>query len=96
MAENDTIKQLETKREIAVPADAADKAINVRVEGWTIPVELRIVIQVYPKDAPAVVAPVGTIEDVDNRIVTPAIRDIFTDNRWAKRKTGDGLCFKAR
>lgn len=75
--ENGTIKQIETKREIAVPDDAADKAINVRVEGWTIPVELRIVTQVYPKDAPTVVASIGTIEDVENRIVTPAIRDIL-------------------
>lgn len=77
VAENGTIKQIEARREISVPKDAADKAINVRVEGWTIPVELRIVIQVYPKDAPIVVASVGTIEDVENRIVTPAIRDIM-------------------
>ncbi len=77
VAENGTIKQLESKREIAVPENAADKAINVRVEGWTIPVELRIVTQVYPKDAPIVVASVGNIEDVENRIVTPAIRDIL-------------------
>lgn len=77
VAENGTIRQVEARREISVPTNAADKAINVRVEGWTIPVELRIVIQVYPKDAPIVVASVGNIEDVENRIVTPAIRDIL-------------------
>ncbi len=75
--DNGAIKQDETSREIPVPENAADGAINVRVEGWTIPVELRIVVQVYPKDAPIVVASVGTIEDVENRIVTPAIRDIL-------------------
>jgi len=75
--DNGTIKQLETTREVPVPKEAADQAINVRVEGWTFPVELRVIIQVYPSDAPKVVASVGSIVDVENRIVTPAIRDIL-------------------
>jgi len=75
--ENGTIKQIETSRRVEVPNTAADKAINVRVEGWTFPVELRVVAQVYPKDAPRVVASIGTIKDVEDRIVTPAIRDIL-------------------
>jgi len=75
--ENGSIKQEETSENVPVPENAADRAINVRVEGWTIPVELRIVVQVYPKDAPIVVASIGNIDDVENRIVTPAIRDIL-------------------
>jgi hypothetical protein len=90
VAENGTIKQTETKRDIPIPKTAADKAINVRVEGWIIPVELRIVTQVYPKDAPTVVASVGTIEDVENRIVTPVIRDLLrTIGGEEKRKVMD-------
>ncbi len=75
--DNGSITQLETKKQIPVPKDAADQAINVRVEGWTFPVELRVITQVYPKDAPRVVASVGSIADVENLIVTPAIRDIL-------------------
>lgn len=75
--DNGSITQVESSRNIPVPEDAADMAINVRVEGWTFPVELRVITQVYPEDAPKVVASVGSISDVENRIVTPAIRDIL-------------------
>lgn len=54
----------------------ADRAIYVKVEGWDIPVELRILVQVTPDQAPGVVASVGALDDVENRIVTPAIRSI--------------------
>ncbi len=71
------IVQTETKREIPVPKNAADRAINVRVQGWTVPVEMRVVGQVHPKDAPRVVASVGDLQRVEDNIVTPAIRDIL-------------------
>ena len=56
--------------------DHADHAIFVKVEGWDIPVELRILVQVNPEDAAAVVAAVGSVQEVEDRIVTPAIRSI--------------------
>lgn len=57
------------------PDDAADKAINVRVEGWTVPVEARITVQVSPENAAKVVAGVGTLGNVEDKITTPNIRD---------------------
>lgn len=69
------ITQKPSETIIPVPENAADKAINVRVEGWTVPVELRALIQVHPKNAPIVVASVGSLDDVENKIVTPVIRD---------------------
>lgn len=66
-------KPVEVKR----PAGAADDAVTVRTEGWEFPVEVRAVVQVHPKDAPRVVASVGTLADVENRIVTPTIRDVL-------------------
>ena len=73
-----TITQEPTKNiTIEQPKSAADAAINVRVEGWEFPVEVRAVVQVTPKNAPRVVASIGTLQDVEDRIVTPAIRDIF-------------------
>jgi hypothetical protein len=66
-----------TSTTVARPEGAADDAITVRVEGWEFPVEVRAVVQVTPENAPRVVASIGTLADVENRIVTPAIRDIF-------------------
>jgi len=58
------------------PATNADMAITVKVEGWNIPVELRVLMQVRPEDAPSVVAAVGSIDQIEDRIITPAIRSI--------------------
>ena len=71
------IQQAETSREIVTPKDAADRAIIVRVEGWTVPVDVRIVVQVSPENAPLVVASVGDLQKVEDKIITPAIRNIF-------------------
>lgn len=54
----------------------ADKAITVKSEGWDIPVELRVLMQVRPEDAPSVVAAVGSVENIEDRIVTPTIRSV--------------------
>jgi len=75
--DNGTIKQKESVTAIPVPKNAADKAINVRVEGWTIPVEMRVIVQVHPKNAAQVVATVGNLKQVEDNIITPAIRDIL-------------------
>ncbi len=77
VGDDGTISQEETTTQINVPADAADKAINVRVEGWTVPVDMRVVVQVHPKDAPQVVASIGDLQRVEDNIITPAIRDIL-------------------
>lgn len=56
------------------PAQHADRAIFVKSEGWDIPVEVRAVVQVSPENAPIVVASVGGLDEVEDRILTPAIR----------------------
>ncbi len=71
------IHQQEEKEIIRVPEDAAAPAINVRVEGWTIPVEMRVVVAVNPANAAKVVASVGGLKQVEDNIITPAIRDIL-------------------
>jgi hypothetical protein len=70
------ITQKEREDVIAVPPDAADVAIVVRVEGWQIPLDVRVVVQVDPKNAPFVVASVGGLKQIENKILTPAIRSI--------------------
>ncbi len=75
--DNGKIKQAETAKEEITPEDAADRAIIVRVEGWTVPVDVRIIVQVSPENAPLVVASVGDLQKVEDKIITPAIRNIF-------------------
>jgi len=70
------ITQKEREEVIKVPADAADIAIVVRVEGWQVPLDLRVVVQVEPKYAPFVVASVGGLQQIEDKILTPAIRSI--------------------
>ena len=77
VADNGKIEQSESAREQEVPEGAADRAIMVRVEGWTLPVEMRVVVQVHPKEAPLVVASVGDLQRIEDSIITPTIRDIL-------------------
>ena len=58
------------------PKDAADSAINTKIEGWEIPQELRAIVQITPENAPIVVAAVGGQDEVDQRILVPSIRSL--------------------
>ncbi len=70
------IQQSERTEPQPTPPDAADRAVFVKVEGWDIPQELRVLVQVSPQNAPIVVGAVGGLEEIENRILTPAIRSI--------------------
>ncbi|WP_075216906.1 SPFH domain-containing protein [Mongoliimonas terrestris] len=70
------LRQEQRTSEERVPEDAADRAVFVKVEGWDIPVELRVLVQVDPADAPVVVGSVGGLKEVEDRILVPAIRSI--------------------
>jgi hypothetical protein len=70
------LKQTERTVEEPVPSTAVDRAVFVKVEGWDIPQELRVVAQVSPENAPIVAGSVGGIQEVEHRILTPLIRSI--------------------
>lgn len=70
------IKQIQRSEDQPVPAEAADRAVFVKVEGWDIPQELRVLVQVNPKNAPVVVGAVGGLNEIEDRILTPVIRSI--------------------
>lgn len=70
-----TLTQNITKTPIKVPKDAADKSITVRSAGWEFPADVRLIYQVEPKNAPLVVASLGSLVQVENVIVTPFLRD---------------------
>jgi hypothetical protein len=49
------------------------------MEGWDVPLELRVVAQVSPSEASCVVAGVGALKDIEDRVLTPSIRAITRD-----------------
>jgi hypothetical protein len=70
------LQQSERTVEIPVPSAAVDSAVFVKVEGWDIPQELRVVAQISPENAPIVAGSVGGIKEIEHRILTPLIRSI--------------------
>jgi len=70
------ITQNRISDDIVTPETAADTAVFCKVEGWSVPQELRILVQIDPEDAPFVVASVGGILEAENNIVTPAVRSV--------------------
>jgi hypothetical protein len=73
------IVQNRTEVEVAKAKDNADVAVFVKMEGWDVPLELRVVAQVSPSEASCVVAGVGTLRQVEDRVLTPSIRAITRD-----------------
>jgi len=71
------IQQTPHEEEIPVPEDAADMAIVLRVQGWDVFQDSRVQVQVTPDNAPFVVASVGSLEAVENKIITPNYRSIL-------------------
>lgn len=70
------IEQKERSESFKIPAHAADSAIFTRMEGWLVPQELRVQVQVEPKDAPFLVASVGNVDAAEDKVVTPSIRSV--------------------
>jgi len=71
----------QTQSETNVPEDGAnvDRAIVVKVEGWDVPLELRVVAQVSSSQAACVVANFGGLRELEQRVLTPLIRAIAHD-----------------
>lgn len=63
--------------EVAVPEDAADTAIVLRVQGWDVFQDSRVQVQVTPENAPFVVASVGGLVQCEDKIITPNYRSIL-------------------
>jgi hypothetical protein len=73
------IVQTRTEVDVPVNRDNADRAVVVKMEGWDVPLELRVVAQVSPSEASCVVASVGTLKEIEDRVLTPSIRAITQD-----------------
>ncbi len=71
------LAQRETTTKILVPKEAADSAIDIKVEGWTMHQAVRALVQIRPDDAPFVVASLGGIAEVEDRVVTPGLQSLL-------------------
>ena len=89
------LTQTEHSTDEPMPATAVDRAVFVKVEGWDIPQELRVVAQVSPENAPIVTGSVGGIQEIEHRILTPLIRSIVRNvagsNIRVPKKEGDKI-----
>jgi hypothetical protein len=70
------LTQSQRAEDIKKPDNAADPAVTPFVEGWLVPLELRVLAQVTQDNAPFVVASVGTLKDIEDNIMVPTIRSI--------------------
>lgn len=71
-----SITQAIVEEPIAKPEGAADEAIIHKVEGWDVWLDSRVLVQVTPDNAPFVVAYVGELREVEDRIITPMYRSV--------------------
>ncbi len=71
------IIQIPHEEPVAVPEDAADSSTILRVQGWDVFQDSRVQVQVTPANAPFVVASVGGLLEVENKIITPNYRSIL-------------------
>ena len=88
--QNGQIEQTAEREEIVTPQSAADNAVLLRVEGWEIPQDLRVLAQVTPEDAPFVVASVGDLQAVEDKIITPTVRSIVRNVTGSTAPIADG------
>jgi len=75
--EDGKIHQEPHEEVVNVPEDAADTAIVLRVDGWDVFQDSRVQVQVTPENAPFVVASVGSLGAVEDKIITPNYRSII-------------------
>jgi regulator of protease activity HflC (stomatin/prohibitin superfamily) len=85
VTQDGAIVQTERSDVVSIPKDSADSAIFTRMEGWLVPQELRVQVQVEPKDAPFLVASVGSVEFAEDKVVTPSIRSVVRNICAAER-----------
>ncbi len=73
------ITQKERQVQVEMPETAADEAVGIKIDGYTIHQSLRVLVQVTPQNAPFIVASVGGMTEVENRIITPAVQSAVRD-----------------
>ena len=74
-----SIKQVPATAEIPKPPNAAGPSIAVKVEGWTVHQDVRLQARALPEYAALVVAAVGGLKEVEDRIIVPQVFSVLRD-----------------
>ena len=67
------------KIDVPIDKDNADRAVFVKMEGWDVPLELRVVAQVSPDRGRLHRRRHRRLKEVEDRVLTPSIRAITRD-----------------
>lgn len=87
-------KKIEKKHELR--KGAADRAVSVKSkDGWIIYIEARMQIQAEPSYAPRIVASVGSLANMEDRVITPILRSVLR-NEAEKRNAVDFLNLRSQ
>jgi len=73
------ITQTPRQEQVPMPDTAVDTAVGIKIDGYTIHQSLRVLVQVTPQNAPFIVASVGGMEEVENRIISPVVQSAVRD-----------------
>lgn len=82
--EKSQVKMTVTTSQVPADPNAADTAIVTKIEGWEVPQEMRVLVQIDPELAPFVVANLKLTQEnatelIENRVITPVIRSVARD-----------------
>ena len=76
---NGEFEQSEVSKEIALVENSAGPAFAFKAQGWRMHQSLRIIARVTARDAPFVIASVGGLQEVEDRIIAPAAQSWLTN-----------------
>lgn len=83
---NGEVVQKAKEEKIIIPKNAADKAIDIKTkDGWVIFSEARMQIQAEPKYAPYIIASIGSLEKMEDRVITPIFRSMLRNIGESKK-----------
>lgn len=90
-SDSGAIEQVLREDKVPIPLGPAGPAIAIKVEGWTVWQELRIQFRTKPECAPLQAAAIGSLKEVDDRIIIPqaisVLRNIGGSNITVKNTT---------
>lgn len=90
-----TIEQTRSSEKIPIIEGSADIAIeSLSKDAWKIFTDCRMQVQVQPADAPYIVASVGGIAQLENKIITPNIRSVIR-NIAEKREATEFVIYRS-
>lgn len=78
--EGGRVLEVASESAVPVPVGASGEAFVVNVEGWKIPIDLDLAIQIDAEGAPALVASAGDVANLEASLLRPFLRNVVRDS----------------